>query len=73
MNVMPLLDVSMREEALDFMEEERRRYLSALKPELSKAQSVGAGLLLAYAVNMAGSRQRVILQRVILQRVKEDR
>lgn len=54
MNVMPLLDVSMREEALDFMEEERRRYLSALKPELSKAQSVGAGLLLAYAVNMAG-------------------
>lgn len=54
MNVMPLLDVSMREEALDFMEEERRRHLSALKPELSKAQSVGAGLLLAYAVNMAG-------------------
>ena len=55
MNVMPLLDVSMREEALDFMEEERRRYLSALKPELSKAQSVGAGLLLAYAVNMGGA------------------
>ena len=54
MNVMPLLDVSMREEALDFMEEERRRHLSALKPELSKAQSVGAGLLLAYAVNMEG-------------------
>lgn len=54
MNVMPLLDISMREEALDFMEEERRRHLSALKPERSKAQSVGAGLLLAYAVNMAG-------------------
>ena len=53
MNVMPLLDVSMREEALDFMEEERRRHLSVLKPELSKAQSVGAGLLLAYVVNMA--------------------
>lgn len=60
MNVMPLLDVSMREEALDFMEEERRRHLSALKPELSKAQSVGAGLLLAYAVNMAGERGLVI-------------
>lgn len=54
MNVMPLLDISMREEALDFMEEERRRHLSALKTEHSKAQSVGAGLLLAYAVNMAG-------------------
>lgn len=54
MNVMPLLDISMREEALDFMEEERRRHLSALKTEHSKAQSVGAGLLLAYAVNMEG-------------------
>lgn len=62
MNVMPLLDVSMREEALDFMEEERRRHLSALKPELSKAQSVGAGLLLAYAVNMAGERGPVIFE-----------
>lgn len=62
MNVMPLLDISMREEALDFMEEERRRHLSALKPELSKAQSVGAGLLLAYAVNMAGERGPVIFE-----------
>lgn len=62
MNVMPLLDVSMREEALDFMEEERRRHLSALKPERSKAQSVGAGLLLAYAVNMAGERGPVIFE-----------
>ena len=62
MNVMPLLDISMREEALDFMEEERRRHLSALKPERSKAQSVGAGLLLAYAVNMAGERGPVIFE-----------
>lgn len=62
MNVMSLLDISMREEALDFMEEERRRHLSALKPELSKAQSVGAGLLLAYAVNMAGERGPVIFE-----------
>lgn len=50
MNVMPLLDEVMREEALNYLEADRLSRLTAIKTELARAQSIGAGLLLAYAV-----------------------
>lgn len=51
MNVMPLLDEAVREEALNYTDKDRRSRVAAAKSPLAKAQSAGAGLLLAYGLS----------------------
>lgn len=48
---MPLLDEAMREEALSYTDKDRRSRVASARSALSRAQSAGAGLLLAYGLS----------------------